>query len=411
MRLFGQNFEISFLKDVSILTTGSVVGQVINIASYMLFARWFKPEEFGVFGIFLAIHIVLAEVVNGKLDIAVMLPKDENDTRKLVQSSIIIGLVFAVLCIPLIILADVWVEDIKVYYLLAMTSFTTAFIQPLSTLLNKQSAYDVIAKGRIMQAVGNVGIGVLLYYIGFSLNILVVAYSAALFFHGIYLVVKTASFWIIDLKFNLEVVKKYSRFPVYSTWSSMINNITRQLPFFILKPYFGDGVVGQYTLANRVLQSPFWILSNAINQVFYRDASHSDSPETLKEVWKRTVTFSLLTGVIPSLIILFFSEPLFRLFFGSEWEMAAIISKILIFWVLMGHIAQPVSSVIDIRQKLKWELVFNTTFFVLRLVALLIIVRFNQVYWAVGVVSGLGVLYNLIHYLFVRKLVFNPKQP
>lgn len=189
----------------------------------------------------------------------------------------------------------------------------------------------------------------------------------------------------------------------------MINNITRQLPFFILKPYFGADVVGQYTLANRVLQSPFWLLSNAINQVFYRDASHAKTSEELTVIWKRTVSFSLVTGVIPSLIILFFSEPLFRTFFGNEWQMAALISKILIFWVLMGHIAQPVSSVIDIYQKLKWELGINFLFFLLRLVALLVAVRFQNVYLAVGVVAVLGVAYNFIHYLYVRKLVFTAR--
>lgn len=409
MRLFKQKFELSFLKDVSVLTIGSVIGQIINVCSYILFARWFLPNEFGIFGVFLAVHIVLAEIVNGKLDIAVMLPEEEEDTRKLVQSAIILGCAFALFCVPVVFIAGLFMADVKIYYLLAISSFSIAFIQPLSTLVNKWSKYEIIAKGRIVQAVGNIGFGVGLYYLKVPINILVTAYVAAIFFHAVYLIIHTKSYWVPNFKFNSTVVRRYSRFPVFSTWSSMINNITRQLPFFILKPYFGADVVGQYTLANRVLQSPFWLLSNAINQVFYRDASHAKTSEELTVIWKRTVSFSLMTGVIPSLIILFFSEPLFRIFFGEEWQMAALISKILIFWVLMGHIAQPVSSVIDIYQKLKWELGFNSLFFVLRLVALLIAVRFENVYFAVGVVAALGVVYNFIHYLYVRKLVFTER--
>jgi O-antigen/teichoic acid export membrane protein len=409
MRLFKQKFELSFLKDVSVLTMGSVIGQIINVCSYILFARWFLPSEFGIFGVFLAIQIVLAEIVNGKLDIAVMLPEEGEDTRKLVQSAIILGCAFSLICIPIVFIAGLLIPDAEIYYLLVVSSFSIAFIQPLSTLINKWSKYEIIAKGRIVQAVGNIGVGVGFYYLKVPINILVTAYVAAIFFHAVYLIIHTKSYWAPNFKFNKAVVRRYSRFPVFSTWSSMINNITRQLPFFILKPYFGADVVGQYTLANRVLQSPFWLLSNAINQVFYRDASLAKTSEELTVIWKRTVSFSLMTGVVPSLIILFFSEPLFRIFFGAEWQMAALISKILIFWVLMGHIAQPVSSVIDIYQKLKWELIFNTLFFVLRLTGLLIAVRFENVYLAVGVVTVLGVLYNFIHYLYVRKLVFTER--
>lgn len=406
MHLFKHKFEISFLKDVSTLTLGSLVGQILNVLSYMLFARWFLPADFGVFGIFLAIHIILTELVNGKLDIAVMLPKEVEDTRKLVQSGIVIGVLFSLLCLVVVFGVTLFFDNTAVYYFLSLSSLSMAFVLPLTTLLNKWSKYDVIAKGRIVQALVNIIAGVGLYYSKVSLNVLVISYVLALLLHALYLVAKTQNFWIANLKFDKTIVRKFSRFPVYSTWSSMINNISRQLPFFILKPYFGVDIVGQYTLANRVLQSPFWLLSNAISQVFYKDAAHVQSAEEMTKVWKRTISFSLLTGVVPSLVILFFSVPLFQLFFGAEWVVAANISKILVFWVLMGHIAQPVSSVIDIYQKLKWELGFNFSFFVLRLVTLLIAVRFEDVYIAVGVVSLVGVLFNFIHFLYVRKLVF-----
>jgi hypothetical protein len=82
----------------------------------------------------------------------------------------------------------------------------------LSTLINKWSKYEIIAKGRIVQAVVNIGFGVGLYYLKVPINILIAAYVVAIFFHAVYLIIHTQSYWIPNFNLTRQLLESIASF-------------------------------------------------------------------------------------------------------------------------------------------------------------------------------------------------------
>ena len=68
-----------FTKNIVTLMTGTAIAQAIPIAISPILTRIYKPEDFGVFALFLAISSILATVVNGRYELAIMLPKKDED--------------------------------------------------------------------------------------------------------------------------------------------------------------------------------------------------------------------------------------------------------------------------------------------------------------------------------------------
>ncbi len=401
-----KGFFYKFFKDVSTLSVGSFFAQLVNLVSYFVFARIFNPDLFGFFGVFVAVYMVLSEVVNWKYDVAVMLPKKEIESIKLYHAAISIGVLIAFAVFVAITISDLMTNIKSDWYLLPILVFVIAFVQPITMWLNRSSKYVSISIARVIQALTNLSVGICLWKCGVdALNILVVAFISGYIVQAIFIITqaKINPTFLFNLDFNL--MRTFRKFPQYSTWSSLVNNLSRQLPFFMLQPFFGTHLIGYLTFSLKILQSPFGLFSNAISQVFYRNASTIQEGNQLNKLFNRTFLISFLLGIIPTIVIALLGPSIFDLLFGEKWTMAGKLSQILIAWVFIGFIVQPLSSIIDIKQQLGWELKFNIIFLFVRAGALLIGILVNDFLLAITLVTAVGVVFNLILFLYIKFLV------
>ena len=68
-----------FSKNVLTLMTGTTIAQAIPIAISPILTRIYTPEDFGVLALFVAITSIFGSIANGRYELAIMLPKkDEN---------------------------------------------------------------------------------------------------------------------------------------------------------------------------------------------------------------------------------------------------------------------------------------------------------------------------------------------
>ena len=68
-----------FSHNVLTLMTGTTIAQAIPIAISPILTRIYTPEDFGVFALFLAITGVFSVVASGRYELALMLPRKEED--------------------------------------------------------------------------------------------------------------------------------------------------------------------------------------------------------------------------------------------------------------------------------------------------------------------------------------------
>ncbi|MFC3883392.1 oligosaccharide flippase family protein [Bacillus songklensis] len=165
---------------------------------------------------------------------------------------------------------------------------------------------------------------------------------------------------------------RYKKFPLFSTWSSLMNTSSVHLPVLLLAVFFSPAAVGQYTLANRVLMAPVSIIGSAISQAFLQKAIEENRKERLGEFSLLVFRKLLAFGFIPLILLSIAAPELFNVAFGPEWEKAGLYVQFLSVWVLFVFISSPLSSIFNILELQKENLFFNSLLFLSRLIVLLI---------------------------------------
>ena len=81
-----QRFKLKseFSKNVLTLMTGTTIAQTIPVAISPILTRIYTPEDFGIFAIYLAITAILGNIVSGRYELAIMIPKKDEDAINLI---------------------------------------------------------------------------------------------------------------------------------------------------------------------------------------------------------------------------------------------------------------------------------------------------------------------------------------
>ena len=125
------NLKSEFSKNVLTLVTGTTIAQAIPIAISPILTRIYTPEDFGVLALFISITTILGTIANGRYELAIVLPKRDNNALELTALSIIITMGFSLLLVILVILF----HDSLLSYLNNDRFSFWLYLIPLSVLL------------------------------------------------------------------------------------------------------------------------------------------------------------------------------------------------------------------------------------------------------------------------------------
>lgn len=373
-----------FIRNVLTLLSGTLVAQVVSFGLYPVLGYLYSPEEFGVVGIFVALVATFAVGANGGYEVAVMLPKDDRGSIRLVWICLGIGMVVVGIVGTLFgLLGEIllgWFDVIELWrywWLLPFSLLLECIQQPLRTLLNRLKFYRVLSYGKVVQALGNVFLSVYLGWLGWGFEGLIFGFVLGQL--GSTLVLGYSGVkWLLEVGYwpsweeLLGEGWLYREFPMYSLWATWLNTFSRQLPFFLLAPFFGKSAAGFYEMATRILNKPYGLLSRSIAEVFYEKATKAKDKglDALGAITWGTFQSLFLLG-LPGLIIVSAVGPwLFSFVFGDEWLMAGVYARWLMPWVFLMFIVSPLSYLIDIQMRLRFLLFYNIGLFVVRLLTL-----------------------------------------
>lgn len=390
----------SMFRQFSVLFAGLIVVQVINFLFSLVFTRYFTPEVFAEFGIFTAVVFILIEIINAKLDIALMLGKDDDEVKRILNAA------FTMACIASLLLftfQTIFLFFIpQVYLLLAPTIFLYGIQQPILVYWNKLEKYSSINIFRTIQVICT-GVVTITFGILHIRHAPILGFVFGLCISTIYLLLFTRP------KFSWETLKQilklYDQFPKYGTWSALLNNFSRNSIPLLLSAFFPMQLVGLYTYATRLLNAPTGMYTSALGQVYFKKAAASEIGE-LKKITQNSIRNTFLLGIIPSIIILFFGREIFMFLFHNEWADAGKIAQYLILWYLCGVIVSPISTILDIKNKLKFEFSFNLILSLCRVMAILVGGLMQHFYLAIFLFVVVGIIMNifLLYYIQIRIL-------
>lgn len=394
-----------FTTNVLKLVSGSIIAQALGIMLIPIITRLYSPGDYGVFQLFLSISIILAILSCLSYQLAIMLPKDDEDSANIVILCFILLSVFSVTSGGVFILLSGWVgkvlnvPDISHYTIfLPAIVFLNGLFMIMNYWLSRRIRFGVIARahvantffGRIVQIGLGLGaaspLGLIAgLIIGYGTALLVMLKRIRDDFH----LFRSVSHG--DIK---RLAVRYKRFPLFASWSSVANSVSLQVAPLMLGLFFSPTVVGYYAMAHLVVNMPMSLIGSATSQVFFQKASEEKNrigsvKTVVQEVHKRLVSI----GIFPILVLMIIGEELFNLVLGSQWSTAGEYARILSPWILLVFIASPLSTIFSVLEKQTIDLSFNLLLLLSRITVLYVGGVYNDPVIALILFSITGVFF------------------
>ena len=347
----------SFWGNVGLLLLGSVFAQVISAGALVVLTRVYSPDEFGVLGTYVAIIMIVGSLSLLRYDLAIPLPKSDEDGAKVLILSLgilaLITLVTAIGCwgfgeflttfLNLSNIRDVvWVIPIGVLGVgssLAMTAW-------LARRGHFQCASMGVGLQGITQAGGQIGLSFgPLGALGLVLGNLAGQVLAGLYYLRNIWKLDRECFKGTQLHHVRQIAVRYWRFPAVSFWSGCAMILNQYLPILLMSGLYGKAYAGLYLIGQRVLHLPVGLISRAVGSVFLPEYSRKHGTEESDKMAGELFQRLFLHG-FPILLLIGFTAPVtLPLIFGAEWTKAGWMSAWLTPWLGLAFVYAPISTI------------------------------------------------------------------
>lgn len=376
----------SFYKNTAKLMSGNAIGQLVGIISIPLIARLFGVEAFGVFASVLAFSLILSGVSTLGLHLAILIPKSDYEAKRIVSLSITI--IFA---LSLILSVVIFIYNKEISTLINLKTMQWVVFSIPALVMSQSvylalSYYSVRKKEFWLVSITGVTAGLVdrvsaigAAFLGFvsPLTLVIsrvlsnVVSSIGLLFYTSREKCETP---VIELS-NGDLVKRYKKYIIFNTPSTLMMNTTAQLPTLLLTAMVSPVAAGLYAMATRVVSIPVIAIGGALSKTYMQKISESYSAEdtALIAVESKRLLFNVFSyGLIPFTLLSVIGSPIFALFLGPEWEEAGRLLVGLSFLAFTTLVVQTFGGIFDVYKQQEKRLFFHVSNFIVKIGVLLI---------------------------------------
>ncbi|MEC2073409.1 lipopolysaccharide biosynthesis protein [Alkalihalophilus marmarensis] len=406
----------NFVKNVTIVASGTAFAQLVAMLSTPIIARLYGPENMGILGVFVAMAAIVTKISALTYPVAIVLPNRDDDARSLVYASIYISLIFASLTTFIIYFFNDAI--INIFNLGDITSFLffipiiivfSALLQVAQQWLIRKQLFKLTAKSVIYKTVIVNSSKIVLGLINPIAFILVLLTSIGYLLHTLLIIINLklddkvkGLLNGVNHKNMISLLKSYRDFPLYRAPQELVNGIASSLPILMLSIFFGPAFAGFYTISRTVLKMPTELLGKSIGDVFYpRITQAANNGENIAKLLVKATTALAVVGIVPFSIIILFGPWIFELVFGSDWGQAGEYARWLSIWLFFGFINRPSVKSIPVLKLQGSFLIYEILSTAIRAGALFIgFLLYNDDLLAIILMSVFAALLNLFLIVF-----------
>ena len=375
-----------FTKNVLTLLTGTTVAQAIPIAISPILTRIYTPADFGVVALFMAIVASFGSIANGRYELAIMLPKKEEDAINLFALSLIISTTISIILFLIVLLFGNKIvqllgnEDIKFWlYFAPLTIFFVGLYNSLDKYNTRYKNYKDIAKSKVIKSFVLAAIQLSVGFVKQGAAGLVSGQILAQMFANLKLLKNITKDRELLAKISFASIKKQAKrfinFPKYSLSGVVASSMSLHFIEILISTFFSIATLGFYALVQRILGLPSSLIGGSIGQVFFQEATQEKHKSGKAiEIYKKTFKKLFVLGVIFFGFLYFSVEDIFTFVFGKDWQIAGVYAQILTPLFFIRFIYVSLSMTYDVFESLKIELVWQVSYF-LGLMALIYICK------------------------------------
>jgi lipopolysaccharide exporter len=384
----------------------TMLGQAVLVLAAPVLARLYDPQAFGLLSLYTAILSVLVVGSSLRYDFAVPMADDPDDAIHLVGLSVIIALATST-AVGVAVL--VWARPISValgaaplaafLWLLPIALLVASVAQVVASWGIYHRLFPALGRMRAMQgsgqAVSQAALGLL--RVG---PIGLMAGDLAGRVLGTEQLLRPLIAAIRSTKLHAGALGRCARdrwgFARVMTLASILNALSLQVPFLLIPGMFDLDSSGQFFLANRILVLPASVVSAAVSQVFFGEASfRRGDPRRLHDL-AFNVTISLFVVSIPIYLTLLVGGPsLIAAVLGDRWTEAGRYAQIMAPGLILWSVASPISTLLLVGRRERESLLFTAAELVLKTGSLAIGAALHSLTLGLVFLSAAAVLTNI----------------
>jgi O-antigen/teichoic acid export membrane protein len=330
-----------------------IVRQVMQLSTTTVLARFLSPEDFGLVG--------MANIATGFITLfsdlgtsAVIIQRKEVSDSLLSTLFWVNGVfgflasLILLLCAPLVAIFYQEPRVTEVLRVLALTFIISGFSIAHKAILEKNLAFNVLAKIEIITVFFASIVGISSAFMGFGVWSLVTQTLTIIATTSIILWI--TSKWKPQFIFCFNDLKEVSSFSLNLTGFSILNYFVRNADYILIGKFLGTQDLGYYTLAYRLMLYPLQNISAVIGRVMFPVLSKiQDDNAKFRSVYLKAIaTISVITFPLMSGLCVL-AEPFILTLFGQQWR--PVITLVMILSVL--GIAQSIATTVGIIYQVK----------------------------------------------------------
>tara|TARA_R110001606_G_scaffold102588_1_gene224973 strand:- start:3804 stop:5015 length:1212 start_codon:yes stop_codon:yes gene_type:complete len=350
---------------------GTTIAQAIPIAISPVLTRIYTPSDFGLFALFNSLIAVFGVIASGRYELAIMLPKKDEDAINIASLGILISTFFSVFLFFIILFFNDSIcsllnnTDIKPWlYFIPLVVFFTGVFNVLNYFNNRQKEFKTIASATAVKSLVSASIQLTIGFVKTGATGLITGQIFSHMFANLRLLKNIIS----DKKMISNISKteiknmgkKYINFPKFSMPAILSNTLSTQATNIIIPIFYNVITLGYYSLVQRLLGLPLVLISNAIGQVYFKEAvSEQQLTKSVIKSTKSTFKKLLIIGIPLFLFLFLFIEDVFTIVFGENWAIAGYYAKIILPLFLVKFLVSIFTLLPIIHNETKIDLVFQ----------------------------------------------------
>ena len=381
-----------FSKNVLTLMTGTTIAQAIPIAISPILTRIYTPEDFGVLALFVAITSIFGSIANGRYELAIMLPKKDENAINIFALGLIITFSMSFILLVLVVLFNEQItellknDEISVWlYFVPIAVLFIGLYNMLAYYNNRKKYYKELANATIIKSIFasiiqvSIGVfkgGVMGLISGQILSTIIANMRLSKNIINDKLLISN----VTKIKI-IALAKRYKNFPKFTMWATLANTLSYQLISILISAIYNISTLGSYSLVQKILGAPSSLIGASIGRVFFQTAikekQHTGkSINVFDDTTKKLFVIGLPFFGLFYLIV----EEFFKFMFGKEWQIAGTYAKILIPFYFITFIFSQVSTIFSVFEKQKTALKLQIGLFTVSITTICCAKFFNFIF-------------------------------
>jgi O-antigen/teichoic acid export membrane protein len=359
------------LKNTIIALQGTVIAQGIGFLFLPLLTRLYPPEAFAAYQLYMSILNLLLVAASLRYEVALLSAEKDGEERAVLRLCLALNLVAGLLvfgiCVGLTLLRPTWLSlPNTVLWLLSVGVVAGGLLQTFGYVLLREQAIKLNTYSKIAQVVIFCLGGLAAYAVGFTQIGLVGAdVLSRVVASGLmlaWLVYNRA--WIFASVAPgkiTEVCQRFRQYPLFTVPGGLLTAMIGLTVPILMLAAFGDAIMGQYALVERVILMPAGLIGQSVAQAFTAQLSTASQNGTSSYAAFRKVLLTMLgIGLLPTLGLVFFSPYLFTTVFGPPWAVAGSFAQVLSLVFLSSLLVAPVNMALLVvgrqHEQFAWEI-------------------------------------------------------